>query len=87
MLLVLPLCSYCISGVQELENDDKFEIEHDANENKHSLIISQITAREGGCYMCLAENSEGSDSTMGFITVRGERQITSFAAYQAVLAI
>lgn len=57
--------------------DEKFEMEHEVNENRHSLIISQITPREAGCYMCYAENSEGSDSTVGFITVKGERATPS----------
>lgn len=64
--------------LQELETDEVFTIEHDSNENTYCLIISQISTRESGCYMCYAENSEGSDSTIGFITVKGQSPIWSY---------
>lgn len=54
------------------ESGDRFKFERDDTENKYSLIITHITRQQEGVYRCIAKNCEGSCSTMGFVTVKGE---------------
>lgn len=64
--------------VQELDNDEKFTMDHCEKDNSYSLLISQISPHESGCYQCLAENAEGADSTIAFIKVKGQSQRPSY---------
>ncbi|XP_067931230.1 uncharacterized protein [Watersipora subatra] len=68
----IPSVSWLLDN-EELENDNKFTIEHNEKEGTFSLLISQISSHESGCYQCYAENSEGADSTIAFIKVKETR--------------
>ncbi|KAF6022190.1 OBSCN [Bugula neritina] len=64
-----PLVTWYLDN-EELEDDPKFTVESNEKDNTYSLIISQISSYEAGCYQCRAENSEGADRTLAFISVK-----------------
>jgi len=54
-----------------ISEDDHYYFEEDDSQNKYTLVITKIRRIHEGTYRCIAENSEGRCSTMGFITVKG----------------
>ncbi|XP_013391894.1 titin isoform X2 [Lingula anatina] len=60
---------------QVLTNEFPYKIEHDGG--RHKLTISTVWKQDEGAYKCKAENKEGSSSTLGYISVKGEARSRS----------